>query len=437
MTPSGQGAEPKTRMKVLLSAYACEPRKGSEPGVGWNTAKALARYHEIWVLTRANNRLAIEQELTSAPEAIARLHFVYYDLPGWASWWKRGKRGVQLYYYLWQIGAYFTAQQLLREIDFDLVHHITFGKYWVPSLLALLPVPFLWGPVGGAESAPKPFWGDFSLHGRIYEGLRDVGRWLGEHDTLVRLTVRRSALALAKTEETASRLRRLGARDVRVLCDAGLPLTEINDLAQRSAADGHPVRFISIGNLLDLKGFHLGLRAFARGALETTEYWIVGDGPQRQRLEDLAKALGCAARVRFWGQLPREETLRKLLESHVLVHPSLHDAGGWVCAEAMAAGRPVICLDLGGPAMQVTEETGVKVQARHPEQAVRDLAEAMCRLARDPELRQAMGEAGKRRSLAEYQWEGKGELIDTIYRHVTNGRHRAYDGGLGEAHGRR
>jgi hypothetical protein len=150
-------------MKVLLSAYACEPGKGSEPGVGWNMAQALARHHEIWVLTRANNRLAIEREL--ARVARPTLHFAYYDLPVWARWWKRRTRGVQLYYYLWQIGVYRVAQRLHRAIGFDLIHHATFGKYWVPSVLSLLPVPFVWGPVGGAESAPKAFWGHFSLRG--------------------------------------------------------------------------------------------------------------------------------------------------------------------------------------------------------------------------------------------------------------------------------
>jgi glycosyltransferase involved in cell wall biosynthesis len=411
-------------MKVLLSAYACEPGMGSEPGVGWNMAQALARHHEVWVLTRANNRPAIERELArgSGPAP----HFAYYDLPRWARWWKRGTRGVQLYYYLWQIGAYGVARRLHRELGFDLIHHATFGKYWVPSLLVRLPVPFVWGPVGGAESAPKAFWGEFSLRGKIYERLRDVGRWLGERDPLVRLTARRSAVALAITEATAARCRRLGARDVSVFSEIALPTTEIEDLARCSAANGTPVRFISIGNLLHLKAFHLGLRAFAQCNLERAEYWIVGDGPERQRLQELAAVLGCAARVRFWGRLPRHETLERLAESHVLVHPSLHDSGGYTCVEAMAAGRPVICFDLPGPDAQITPEAGVKVHAHHPEQAVRELAEAMSRLARDPQLRQRMGEAGKRRSAAAFRWESQVELIDAMYRYAVQGRGRRY-----------
>ena len=47
-------------MKLLISAYACEPGLGSEPGAGWNCVRQAARFHEVWVLTRENNREPIE-----------------------------------------------------------------------------------------------------------------------------------------------------------------------------------------------------------------------------------------------------------------------------------------------------------------------------------------------------------------------------------------
>jgi hypothetical protein len=94
-------------MKVLLSAYACEPGKGSEPGVGWNWVRQIAPFAEVWVITRSNNREAIEKAL--AEEPLPNVHWVYFDLPRWARFWKKGQRGVHLYYYLWQVGIYFLA----------------------------------------------------------------------------------------------------------------------------------------------------------------------------------------------------------------------------------------------------------------------------------------------------------------------------------------
>lgn len=400
-------------MKILLSCFACEPGLGSEEGMGWNGALQTAKYAETWVLTRTFCRPFIEAELARNP--VPNLHFVYLDPFGWSEDWK-GKQGLlQLHYYLWQIWAYFVARKLHRQIDFDLVRHVTYGKHWSPSFLVFLPVPFIWGPIGGAEWAPKPFWKEYSLRGKVYEILRDLAQGLGEQDPFVRLTARRSTVAIATTEETAQRLRSLGSKNVQVVSNVGLSEQEIANLGHYSVPPANPVKFVSVGRLLHWKGFHLGIRAFARAKIEQAEYWIVGDGAERQRLEALVTDLGIADKVRFWGALPRKETLQKMGEAHVLVHPSLHDSGGFVCSEMMAVGRPVLCLDLGGPAVQVTDETGIKVPAPNPEQAVRGLAEGMIRLASDPGLRDRMGEAGKKRVREVFDWDVQGKLFAELY----------------------
>ena len=84
----------------------------------------------------------------------------------------------------------------------------------------------------------------------------------------------------------------------------------------------------------------------------------------------------------------------------------------------MAAGRPVLCLDVGGPALQVTEETGFKVPALSPEQVVTDLAEALRRLAQDPVLRARLGKAARARVVEYFGWDKKGEWIREVYGEV-------------------
>ncbi len=410
-------------MKILMSAYSCEPGRGSEPGVGWNVVRQVANYHEVWVLTRPDESGAvIEAELTRNP--VPNLHFVYFNLPILANAWRWGSNGaMQLHYYFWQIQAYFVARRLHREIGFDVVHHVTFVKYSNPSFLSLLPVPFIWGPVGGGESAPKAFWRDFSLRAKAYETVRNLSRWLGESDPFARLTAQRCVLAQVTTEDTAERVRKMGSKNVQVLPEAGLPKEEIARLAQQAMPDGSRVRFISMGRLLHWKGFHLGLRAFAQADLpDEAEYWLLGDGPERERLQVLAEELGIAHQVKFWNRLARNETLQKLGECLALVHPSLHDSGGWVCLEAMAAGRPVVCLDLGGPAVQVTEETGFKIPAHTPEQAVQDLAKAITLLAKDSELRVRMGQAGQKLVSEVYSWEIKGQFLAQLYEEILEQR---------------
>jgi glycosyltransferase involved in cell wall biosynthesis len=407
-------------LKVLISAYACEPEKGSEQAVGWNSVGQAARFCKVWAITRAKNRGPIEASL--ATQRMPNVSWVYFDLPRWARFWKDRGHGMHAYYYLWQLGAYFVARNLHRRVSFDLVHHVTLVNYWMPSFLVLLPVPFIWGPVGGGESAPRSFWRAFSFRGKAYELLRDLARSLAQFGPFVRLTGQRASLGIASTEETAVRLRGLGCRKVRVLSQVGLPQEEIAQLGGFAVRQCNPFRLVSVGELLHLKGFDLGLRAFARfqSRFPATEYWIIGDGPERKRLENLAQSLRLASTVRFWGMIPRSELLEKLADCDVLVHPSLHDSGGWVCLEAMAAGRPVVCLDLGGPALQVTEETGIKIPAISPSQTIADLSVAMEELARDPARRTRLGQAGRERVSRLYNWEEKGKYFADLYNHAVS-----------------
>lgn len=422
-----------TILKLLVSAYSCEPGYGSEPGVGWNTARELARRHEVWVLTRPDeSRTRIEDELRRDPAP--GLHMVYVSTPILPGLWRRGQSGaMQIHYHLWQVAAYFVARRLHRKVGFDTFHHVTFGKYSTPSFLAFLPVPGIFGPVGGAESAPLGFWRTIGARERIYELARELWRRVGEMDPFTRLAARRYALVLARTRETADRMRILGARHVRMEPGEALPSSEIQRLGDLPAPPQAPIRFLSVGRLLHWKGFALGLQAFAAAGLKDAEYWIIGEGPDGARLRRVAESLGIAPRVRMFGRLQRPETLQKMSEAHVLVHPSFHDSGPTVAVEAMAARRPVIALDLGGPGATLAGGGGILVPAQSPESAVRGLAEAMRRLAEDGELRRRMGEEARLRGVTEFSWESRGRRFADLHAKLAGSRGLGAPAGSGSS----
>jgi glycosyltransferase involved in cell wall biosynthesis len=403
-------------MKILMSAYACEPGRGSEEGVGWNIVVQAAKSHKVWVLTRSFYRTAIETELSQNPQE--NLNFTYFDPFNWTSDWRDTQGFVQLHYYLWQIQAYFFGRSVHRQVKLDLSHHVTYVKYWSPSFLSYLPIPFIWGPVGGGEAAPRAFWKEFSLYGKVYEVLRVFAQRLGELDPFTRSTARKCVLAQATTNDTAKRLAVLGARSIKIRSESGLSKDEIERLARQPMPSSGPIRFASVGRLLHWKGHRLSILAFHAANLLNTEYWLIGDGAERPRLEALCRDLNLESKVKFFGKLPRDQTLAELAKCHVLVHPSLHDSGGWTCLEGMASKRPVICLDLGGPARQVTQETGIKVPAHTPEQTVKDLAGAMESLATDPGLRLKLGMAGYKRVQTEFNWDSIGCALCETYRTV-------------------
>jgi glycosyltransferase involved in cell wall biosynthesis len=394
--------------------------------VGWNWTRQLARHFEVWVLTPESERAAIEEFLRTAP--LAHVTFVFCDLPHWMRFRNDGPLlQYHLHLYLWQAAAYLAARRLHALVRFDVAHHVTVGMHWRWSGVAFLPVPLLWGPLGGGEQAPRAFFRSFSAHGRVQEWQRLLIQRLGEFDPLMRSTARRAALTLAKTRQTAVRVSELGARTTRIMSEAGMPDEEIQRLQKVAQRTEGPFRLLSLGRLLHWKGFELGLRAFASFLPQApaSEYWIVGNGPERARLEQLAADLGVSGSVKFWGTLPRAAALERLAECDVLVHPSLHDSGGWVCLEAMAAGRPVVCLDLGGPAVQVTRETGIKIAASTPEQAIRDMSEAFALLSGNRELVARLGQAGRLHVEQHFSWERKADVFVPLYEALARSGARA------------
>ena len=126
-------------LRVLISAYSCDPYRGSEPAVGWNWVCRVARFHEVWVITQLKNRLPIEE--SPATQLMPNVHWVYFDPPGWSPFKSTRRGSIYPYhrYYLWQVRAYFVAKKLHGEVGFDLIHHVTFVNYWMPSFLAMLP----------------------------------------------------------------------------------------------------------------------------------------------------------------------------------------------------------------------------------------------------------------------------------------------------------
>lgn len=419
MSPRWPHLQPEGRRRVLLSAYACGPGRGSEPGVGWHTARALSAHHDVWVLTTPENQVAIRDELQTRAEPSLRV--VIVDWPPPLRTLAETRLGGEVQYRAWQRAILPVARRLHADIGFDVAQHVTYCRYWTPSAVARLPVPFIWGPVGGGESAPAAFVRTLGLGARAGEHLRDLARAAGERDPGVRLTAARAVRAVATTEQTAARLRALGARHVEVCSQLALPDDELARLGALGTPPAPPVRFLSSGRLVGWKGLHLGLRAFAGLPDLAAEYWIVGDGPERGALGRLVAALGLADRVRFLGALPRATALEALGHSHVLVHPSLHDSGGMVCLEAMAAGRPVVCLDLGGPAALVTPDCGMRIPAVDPERSIAGLARAMRLLTLAPALREALGAAGARRAREAYAWETRGAQYAAWVREATGG----------------
>lgn len=408
------------KFRVLVCAYACVSESGvkvagGEAILGWNIVQQLGRFHEVWVLTHAENRSAIERALRW--ESLPQVHFEYVRLPGWLRALQRLQGGIQLCAYVWQIYAYFVARRLHRRVTFDAFHHLTYANDWMASFIgALLPVPFLRGPGGGAHRTPKAFWRRYSLPGRLAEHLRAIGQRVLRHDPFFWLGQRRALAILVCNQEAFDAIPRRWQHKTLVF--------PVNGISQRDLIIGNSretprnrFRVVSAGKLLRIKGFDLAIRAFKVFADRHpgSELFIIGDGPELVRLEGLVQSLDLEPQVRFKGWMAREELLAEMRSCDAFLFASLRDGGGAVVIEAMAAGKPVVCINLGGPGLHVTDECGIRVFPHSPEQVVREMAAALERLYADRQLCCRMGRAARMRAEQEYHWDRLGDRLREIY----------------------
>jgi glycosyltransferase involved in cell wall biosynthesis len=375
-------------MRILLSAYACEPGKGSEPGVGWHWATELAKLgHQVDVLTRTNNRGRIEAALAHDP--IAGLCFHYYDLPRWAIWLKRGRRNYHLYYALWQRGVFHLARKLVQTTQYDVVHHLTFGVFRQPSLLGRLGLPFVLGPLGGGDSIPQNLRSSFPRKRRLTEFVRETMNHLACLNPSVRAMYSQATLIFCRTEGTRSFVAPGSRPKTHLHRDVGI---DPQTLTTRPASPQQPASFLYAGSLSYLKGIHLALQALAivRRHRADATLTVIGGGEDEQWLKNLAAGLGISSAVRWLGKLPQSQLWEHYARHTAFVFPSMRDSGGTVVLEALSQALPVICLDTGGPGAILPPSCGFKipVKDRTETQVVADLAHAMQLYLDSPKLHQ-------------------------------------------------
>jgi glycosyltransferase involved in cell wall biosynthesis len=348
--------DPVRRPKVLLSAYACRPDGGSEPGAGWAWCKAAARDHDVWVLTRGKFAHEIAEELAIRP--VPSLTVVPLELPDWLLRLRRRHADVYWYYPLWQRLARRTAKRLHAEHAFEVVHHLTFAVDWMPAgVVRPSTARVIWGPIGGSTAVPLAMARWLGPRGLVGELLRRGLTGLARRFTGRRLA-QTADLVVAQNKDVAE----VFGKHAEVVVQPNVAIRQLSSGGSHDRYGPPGSRTaLFVGRLIPWKGLRLAISALARPAAAGWELRVIGDGPEWRAAERLAEQLGVRDRVEFVGQLPREEVLAALLRADALLAPAMREAAGWAVAEALASGCPVVCLDRGGPSVIVGPADGAVV----------------------------------------------------------------------------
>jgi glycosyltransferase involved in cell wall biosynthesis len=171
-----------------------------------------------------------------------------------------------------------------------------------------------------------------------------------------------------------------------------------------------------VGRLVPYKSLQTLLRAFrlVRKRTRSAQLAIVGSGPEQLRLEQLTTQLGLANAVRFLGSVPRARLREAYSACDLFVLPSRSrsEAFGIVLLEAMARSKPIVATHVGGIPYVIRDgETGILVPPLDPT----SLAGAISQFLRDPRLRRRMGQAGRKRVLANFTRESVTTQLLKIY----------------------
>ncbi len=200
-------------MKVLISAVACNPYLGSENYFGWAAVRALARDHELWVLTSRRNEPDLER--AKAEGLIpANIHFVHAGkFQPWHPNRMRARLQSWLEYLHFSKAILPLARQLHAVEKFSIVHHVTYATWRVASPLWQLKIPFVFGPIGGNEHFPTNFFPILSPTAAAFELARMASNVVSRYSPAVGNTIRRAAhvfCANAETEKLVKAVRASG-----------------------------------------------------------------------------------------------------------------------------------------------------------------------------------------------------------------------------------
>ncbi|SKB62123.1 Glycosyltransferase involved in cell wall bisynthesis [Salegentibacter holothuriorum] len=399
--------------KILLSAFACNPKMGSEEGNGWNWSLGLAnKGFEVHCLTRQIGKSAIDE--MKKPE---NLYFHYIKLPmGLEKLYSSSRSGMYLYYLLWQLLAFRKARSLNKKLNFSIAHHVTWGSVQLGSFIYKLNISFVFGPAGGGQISPIAFKNYFGKSWNMEEKRNKVSAFLLKYNPACRKMLKRASAVWVSNRDTADLVKKIRFKEVKHTLDIALPedFYPINFEPKKQKQGS--LKLLWVGRLMPRKGVMLLLDVMEKlkeypGIVLT----MVGDGEQREKILEAVKIKELDATVIFNGKVPYKEVKKFYASNDVFFFTSLRDSGGSQLVEAMAFGMPVVSINLHGQSVIINDETGFRCPCKDPAETIDALVNAILKLYYNPDLLSSMSLAAHKFALQQTWSQKIDKVVDQSY----------------------
>jgi glycosyltransferase involved in cell wall biosynthesis len=407
------------RLRVLVLAQGANPDSICGPLIAYSQAQALAQLHEVTLVIGASN----EESVRRKQGALHSVEVIRSPLDEFLSWsikqiFKSNYNNQLLQVFLRPFSVLFEWQawrQIKGRVgagEFDIVLRL------LPiSMISLSPfafalrnssVPLLVGPVNGGLPWPAGF-RQAKIQNKWVTRLRKLFPLL----PFGRSTYRRAAAIIAGSSHAYAQLRAHNDK-LFFLPENGIDSAMCSSELRRRRS-GAKLELIYVGSLIPLKAVDLGLRGAAPLLrAELAHLTVVGDGPERGRLEELANSLGVGGAVTFCGWLSHDMAMRKLRSADVLLFPSIRDFGGGVVFEALAHGVVPVVADFGGPGDTVRPDVGCKVSLTSESDVISQIEKALLSLANDEDRLSQLGQQGVSYARECLSWDAKAQVLTTI-----------------------
>jgi glycosyltransferase involved in cell wall biosynthesis len=311
----------------------------------------------------------------------------------------------------------------LKAGEYDLVHRLTPLSPTLPSKIAArcrqIDTPFVWGPINGGVAWPKAFDAARRAEREWLSYLRGAYKLLPGY----RATRQNAAALIVGSTATLEQVPDPYRDRCVYIPENAIDPRKFQARRTRGRLSGGPVKLVFVGRLVPYKGADMLLEAAAElvraGRVTVT---LIGDGPERGKLEKLVEDQQLADGVTLVGWVEHEQLAGALAEHDVFAFPSIREFGGAVVLEAMAVGLvPVVC-DYGGPGELVTDATGYRLPMTSRKGIVEALKAALTQIADDPAALEPMAAAAQRRVEANFTWSAKARQVAEVYSWVLGRR---------------
>ena len=418
-----------TRKNILVSAYACSPYKGSEPGVGWGFISELCKYHNLHIIVEEEKfKHEITEWLSRNNEADVAKYGKFYFIKKKRNRLLRKIWPPSYYYYYrkWHKDALRLSSNLIYERNIDICHQLTMVGYREPGYLWKLDVPFVWGPVGGAGFFPLRFFASIGMRASLYYALYNFYNYVQmRFSSRVRIAARRAdeGLITATSENQYMAMQYWGTQSIQI--------TEVGTIQKKFSfpnprSNAEPLKLVWSGLIIPRKGLFLALKAIsALSENINVELHILGDGPLRCKAEKLANELGIAEKCIFYGWLPRRDCEELLGNMHGSIITSLRDLTSTVIIEALQYSLPVIAPKHCGFVDVLNDNCGVLCDIDDPKTFIHQLADAVTKFYLDESYRMKLS-AGASLQGNKFTWAQKIKAANEIYEKKLKKENEAY-----------